>query len=172
MPLRIYLPPPPEGLFEDPDAVLAAAKDGIETWTDTAGPGVPSFAFVGTAGESDFPIAWAGSQPSVAIAHCAYAAYPLQRRFDVAQIVVTGRFANGTVAPIGLVRDVVLHEVGHALGIAGHSPNPEDLMYGFVDVDTPDLFGMRALTARDRATIRKLYEKPIGARIRAPRRAY
>ena len=90
----------------------------------------------------------------------------------VGRIVVTGRFRDGSLAPAGLIRDVMLHEVGHALGMGGHSPNPEDLMYGFVDMAADRSAGKRALTDRDRTTIRKLYEKPIGTRIRAPRRAY
>ena len=183
MPLRVFLPMPPDGLFEDPQTMFDAAKEGVLAWTDAASPGLPAFELVASAGEADFPIAWAGSQPSVAIAQCALNVSLLQRRFDVAQIVVTGRFRDGTLASADLIRSVVTHEVGHALGLGGHSPNPEDLMYGFADpasyagtpagdAAAPGDPPPRGLTPRDRETLRLLYARPIGARIGAPRQAY
>ena len=65
-----------------------------------------------------------------------------------------------TVATVGLdkisdnrMRFAALHEVGHALGLAEHSPNPEDIMF-FAD-SPADL--KRGLTERDRQTILRLY---------------
>jgi len=48
---------------------------------------------------------------------------------------------------------VALHEVGHAIGLAGHSPNAHDIMY-FSDVATGD---NPALSSRDVATVKMLY---------------
>lgn len=36
---------------------------------------------------------------------------------------------DGTFAGPGIIQEAVAHEIGHALGIGGHSPNPVDLMY-------------------------------------------
>jgi predicted Zn-dependent protease/predicted negative regulator of RcsB-dependent stress response len=44
-----------------------------------------------------------------------------------------------------------LHEVGHLLGIAGHSRNPKDIMY-------PSISVANDLSPRDIATMRKLYQ--------------
>jgi predicted Zn-dependent protease len=48
---------------------------------------------------------------------------------------------------------VALHEIGHALGLANHSPNPNDIMYGSAGSKTPD----HTLTDRDKNTIIALY---------------
>lgn len=53
------------------------------------------------------------------------------------------------------VRKACLHEVGHALGINGHSSNNRDVMYATVDSPTVQA----ALSSRDLATILKLYQE-------------
>ncbi|HEY9825072.1 MAG TPA: matrixin family metalloprotease [Stenomitos sp.] len=46
------------------------------------------------------------------------------------------------------------HELGHALGIWGHSPNPNDTMY-FAQVRQPP-----AISVRDINTLKRVYEQP------------
>jgi predicted Zn-dependent protease len=54
---------------------------------------------------------------------------------------------------------VMLHEMGHALGLAGHSPNDRDIM------GDPPRRDVAGLSSRDRNTPRALYARPIGTRI-------
>jgi predicted Zn-dependent protease len=54
------------------------------------------------------------------------------------------------------VYHTILHEVGHALGLIGHSDHPQDIMY------TPHQYGICALSERDKLTIEKLYSPPEG----------
>ena len=49
---------------------------------------------------------------------------------------------------------ICLHEVGHILGINGHSPNSHDVMFYSVQSTSP-----QALSDRDIATLRRLYSK-------------
>jgi predicted Zn-dependent protease len=52
---------------------------------------------------------------------------------------------------------LVAHELGHAIGIGGHSTDPRDVMYGSPSVSVP--------SARDVATLRWLVRQPMGLRL-------
>lgn len=52
-----------------------------------------------------------------------------------------------------LVSWISLHEVGHAMGLLGHSTNPKDVMF----VSAPQIAEAPTLTPRDKNTIVKLY---------------
>lgn len=58
------------------------------------------------------------------------------------------RVDKGRVQSQGGYNALVAHELGHALGIGGHSPRTDDLMFGNPQVDTP--------SPRDAATLRHL----------------
>lgn len=54
-----------------------------------------------------------------------------------------------------LVRFVCLHEIGHVLGISGHSSQPEDAM--FFSTSVADV--RKEISSRDKKTLAKLYSK-------------
>jgi hypothetical protein len=153
MPLAVYLPPPPEGLFEEPDVVFEAVRRAVLEWTDVASPGVPSFRFVESHGDADIPIVWA-AEPSGDwyIAFSSLHVRPRSNLFDVEQVLVTGR-RDGRVASAQEIHRVVLHEMGHALGINGHSGDSRDIMYPSIQPGEP------SLSDRDRNTLRELYSR-------------
>jgi predicted Zn-dependent protease len=51
------------------------------------------------------------------------------------------------------MRTVCLHEIGHALGLGGHTTNPDDIM--FYTSSLADV--AKHLSDRDRATLVRLY---------------
>lgn len=53
-----------------------------------------------------------------------------------------------------LLERLVIHEMGHVLGILSHSPDPSDIMWAGPDLPA-------APSARDRSTLRSLYMTPV-----------
>lgn len=166
MPLRVHLPSPPDTMFRDPAAVVDSVRDGILDWTDVAKPGVPSFVFVDDAGDADIPIVWSPVGTTWFIAFASYEFNRMTRRFGVSHILVTAKYQGGSEAPLDLLYVTMLHEMGHALGLAGHSPDPGDVMFPGLSAKDPSI----GLSARDRATLRALYAAPIGRRITGAKR--
>lgn len=108
------------------------------------------------------PVELSGCQPDVATAvttFCLAAEDPTRLEpFPLlppdADAVSSVRFVisilGGLAGQDSTVEDLVMHELGHALGIAQHSPNPEDLMRA----GTPP---RRTPSRRDIATVQVLY---------------
>ena len=153
MPLRVYLPPPPPGLFENPRAIRQAVELGVLNWTNVAGPGLPRFEFVDNIGDADIPILWA-EEPDGDwyIAFCSYDVNTRTMRMGVSHILVTGRWGGGRVAGIEEIYQTVLHEMGHALGLGGHSPDSRDIMYYSMSGSAV------GLSDADKLTLKKLYQ--------------
>jgi predicted Zn-dependent protease len=51
-----------------------------------------------------------------------------------------------------LLRNIIAHELGHALGLLGHSPNNNDMMFNITDEYS-------RISERDLNTLNKLYQK-------------
>jgi predicted Zn-dependent protease len=54
----------------------------------------------------------------------------------------------------GVILSVARHEIGHAIGLWGHSPNPNDIMY-FSQVSKAPL-----ISSRDLRTLQRVYSQP------------
>ncbi|HWT83569.1 MAG TPA: hypothetical protein VN648_32765, partial [Candidatus Methylomirabilis sp.] len=112
MPLKVYLPPPPEGWFADPERVTDAMRRGVTDWTDAAGPGVPSFEFVDHAADADIPIMWAPVAPSWEVAHCLYHVDFPAYRLVVENVLITAWLSDGTAVTAFDLHRVLRHEIG------------------------------------------------------------
>ncbi len=164
LPLKVHLPAPPSHPTLEPEAILDSVRNGITDWTDVARPGVPSFVFVDEPGEADIPIVWeTEASGDWYIAHCVYDANLMTRRFGVARILVTTQTGEKGF-DLDLLYRVMLHEMGHALGLAGHSPKKDDIMY------VGGVGSAKGLSERDRATLKLLYARPNGHRVTGARR--
>jgi predicted Zn-dependent protease len=166
LPLRVHLPRPPDGLFPDPEAIQSSVRDCVTDWTDVAAPGVPSFVFIDDARDADVHVVWSEqASGDWFVAFCAPHVNRMMRKFIApTHILVTGRWQDGELADLHDIYAVVLHETGHALGLMGHSPERADIMYprmpGTADAE---------ISARDRETLRKRYERPVGTHVSGAR---
>lgn len=70
-------------------------------------------------------------------------------------ITLSVQSPNGQPASPRAMASILLHEVGHALGLMGHSSNPSDVM-------ASQNGGLQNLTPNDVATIRDLYNQGVG----------
>ena len=67
-------------------------------------------------------------------------------------ITIATHAPNGRVMPWQGLKQTILHEMGHAIGIQGHSPFPHDIMYWQVNAQQG-----QSLTSRDIQTINMVY---------------
>lgn len=63
---------------------------------------------------------------------------------------------NGKMLNSQQLKAIALHEIGHALGMHGHSPYKGDIMYAAIQP------GVYRLSARDIETIRQMYNREPG----------
>jgi predicted Zn-dependent protease len=82
----------------------------------------------------------------------------LQVRFDLLELVIHLADDSGLLPPT-IVRRLVVHELGHALGMRGHSPSPGDVMYP----ELSDAPGRDELSIQDVNSFVALYSVPNGA---------
>lgn len=180
-PLAVYVYPPTlaEGLAsefetEDPGEYVAAAWRALASWQEAV-PGVISFRRAASPSDADLRVELVGEPgPAPEQGVRVLGSTPLGRacrvrgsgivqgRLDVAFRVPVVRIyvadQHGLLLPDQVERNV-LHEMGHALGMKGHSPIPSDLMYEVARdrrvsrLSTSDANSMRALYALPNGTV-------------------
>jgi tetratricopeptide (TPR) repeat protein len=149
MPLRVYIydgnnvpgwRPEMKGLVTEAMRAWQAATNSKVRFSQTTTPD-----------KADIVVRW-----TQALSHNKVGENPFEWR---GQTIVRSDLTIATHAPGGAMampwdemRRTVLHELGHAIGVQGHSPYPEDIMYFSVNPRQSNV-----LTSRDRATINKLY---------------
>ena len=181
LPLRIFIEPPevdPEVQDEfapvDPEDLVAAVVVALEEWEHQL-EGKVHFARVATPEEAQLRIVMhgreapelapgkrvLGSTESLARACLAHGWDPDHDRivtsFEVPSLDLYLADEHGLLSP-DMVRRLALHELGHALGMRGHSPSPGDLMYPRFDRALP----RAGLSAQDVNSFLSLYSMPAG----------
>jgi len=84
---------------------------------------------------------------------------PSTKKLTAMEMTVALNNPNGTPQSTAILSSVLLHETGHAMGLLGHSPNPNDVMASAYY----NRAGSQAklhLSASDVATLQALYSQP------------
>jgi predicted Zn-dependent protease len=180
-PLAVHVEPPRIGANlqsefqpQDPGAYVDAAWRALESWQQAAG-GRVSFGRAASWTDAELKVELVGEQgPAPGDGVQVLGTTPLARacrvkgksvvqdRFDVTFKVPVIRVyvadQHGLLPPDQVERNV-LHEMGHALGMKGHSPIPADLMYEVARdrrvsrLSTEDANSFRALYAIPNGTV-------------------
>lgn len=189
MPLAVHVTRPeiPESLQDEfapraPEAYVRAVERALGTWESEL-DGHVRFRLVDDASDARLVLRLVGAAAPVADAErqvlgetpdagrCRVLgrdpdAERLLVAFEVSEVRLYLADALGLLAP-DLFEWVALHEIGHALGMRGHSPVPGDLMYEVARDRTVALeshrVGVPGLSQQDVGSFVSLYELPNGA---------
>jgi tetratricopeptide (TPR) repeat protein len=154
MPLRIYIAPGSSvpGFKPEYDEIV---RQAFVDWQESA-PNFLSFKYVPSATDADITVTWTNDPTKmVSSAEGGHAeVVPAANGILKSDItILTSKPGSGGEAGSNYMRHVVLHEVGHALGIFGHSPKAGDVMYGIVMPTN----SVSNLSDRDKQTMLALY---------------
>ncbi len=156
MPITVRVGTVPAGA--DGRGYLDAVRRAAELWTE-ATDGLARFEFVSdrAAPEAvDIPVRWVTSLPGyVQERHLARTTLirPTRDEFRVRMDLGVVDRANGRLLTNEEMLTACLHELGHAIGLWGHSPIAADVM--------SPASAARAPTRRDVATLSRLYDLPL-----------
>jgi hypothetical protein len=84
---------------------------------------------------------------------------PSTKKLIAMEMTVALNNPNGTPQSTAMLNSVLLHETGHALGLLGHSPNPNDVMAAAY-YNRAGSQAKLTLSASDVATLQALYSQP------------
>ena len=156
-PVRVYLPTQGQGQAEEARTILA----GFDEWVK-ASHGKVSYVRVSEAGKAEITVQLvpgrflsAETRSVGAVGETTvYSSRSALKKADI-------RLAEGAGVPEDL-QTTAAHEFGHALGISGHSDDPNDLMYPvesshFNPLDQPLPGGAAPVTAHDLRTLKECY---------------
>jgi len=176
MPVPIYITP-----YQDKD-FMRACNGAFELWEQRSN-GIVRFTQVDDASKARIRVTWArlgmgqnpndcvlgahtitkwSAAPGSSLTSLVFAGMPIglphgQKYVVQPQIIEVNLdliYARPDEVRLRLLRNVVAHELGHAVGLMGHSPQRSDLMNALTDECS-------RISQRDINTLKKLYNSPV-----------
>ncbi len=158
MPIRVYLAPfhwYEKSKQQESFVYQQMVMDSLKRWSDVT-DGKIRFQIVGELKQSQINITWRRVDRK-SLGHCEYMINDRNMVYSAEiQIGLSDGLLHAKYNDTDEVKHTILHEIGHALGIIGHSDHSADIMY------VPHQFGVVDLSKRDIETINWLYKLPVG----------
>lgn len=149
-PIQVHIAPPPKGVLIKPEDWHNAILRAVQDWQ----PYLP-LSLVTSPTEADITIsANPPQQRSGARVRSAETRFELYASGDRPILAHRISIYIRPSQTIPYLSAAARHELGHGLGIWGHSQNPADVMY-FAQVRQPP-----AISARDINTLKRVYQQP------------
>ncbi len=158
MPLKVYVAPftwYEQSKQRESGGYRQMVLQSLDAWVGATG-GRFRYQLVNNVHDSNIDLSWRRVDRS-SLGHCEYLVndksiiYSAEISIGISDGVLHAQYND-----VGEVQHTILHEIGHALGLLGHSDGQGDIMY------VPHQFGVTALSARDKTTIETLYQLPVG----------
>ena len=156
MPIRVYVAPfrwYEKSKQQESYAYNQMVYDAFDTWS-RASEGKIRFQQVATLDQSQIDVSWRRVDRR-SLGHCEYLVNQHSLLYSAEiKIGISDGLVHAQYNDMDEVRHTILHEIGHALGLLGHSDGPEDIMY------VPHQFGVTQISDRDILTLNTLYQLP------------
>lgn len=158
MPIKVYVAPfrwYEKSKQQESYSYNQMVYDAFDTWSQLSG-GLVRFQNVANLDSSQIDISWRRVDRH-SLGHCQYMinqqalVYSAEIKIGISDGLVHAQYND-----MGEVKHTILHEIGHALGLIGHSDGPDDIMY------VPHQYGVTQVSARDIETLKMLYKLPPG----------
>ncbi len=158
MPIKVYIAPfrwYEKSKQQESHVYHQMILEAFRFWSEVTG-GKIRFQIVNNLNQSQIDINWRRVDRK-SLGHCEYMIndramiYSAEIRIGISDGLVHARYNDADE-----VRHTILHEIGHALGLLGHSDQPGDIMY------VPHQYGLVDLSERDKETLNWLYKLPVG----------
>lgn len=158
MPIKVYVAPfrwYEKSKQMESNAYQGMVLQALEKWAAVSN-GKIAFRLVSTLNDSQMDISWRRVDRK-SLGHCEYLVNKNYQIYSAEiKIGISDGLLHAKYNDMDEVNHTILHEIGHALGILGHSPYGQDIMY------VPHKFGVTDLSETDKATLQQIYNLPVG----------
>jgi len=162
LPIKLYIEDRPSGISNFQPQFVASVRRAFDVWAKALDNQI-SCKVVDQSTDADIKVTWVnrlnsrGQKTEEGVAYQAGITTPVYEGLLLQQMTIelATLDLSGKPQSPGIMNSVAIHEMGHALGLIGHSKNPDDVMSAATQEPHT------ALSTRDVNTIRALYSRVV-----------